>query len=338
MTTKKTVLFLLAVLLLSSGILRAAPVMISGSNIQDNTLAPSKMKRTGAAPADNQVPVYDNGTGLFRWNNQAVGGATPAGSTGQLQYNDNGAFRAIPSVGFNSNYNSTTLPGSVSSADPGDGKRRITFLSNTTYTCAQNESSLIYLNGALYGCSNGRRVVIIVDNATVTDTFNRANENPLGNGVWTTATGLNPMQILSNAAIRTVETAHNLSYYTGATFSDNQYSQITIAGSPTLGWLGSVVRWSGNTGYQNVVDGNTSTGYFYKWVSGTQTQIGTAYSIAITVGSVVRLEAAGTTFTVKLNGAPVATFTDNAVSSGRPGIYQWTSTNATIDSFEGGDL
>ena len=174
----------------------------------------------------------------------------------------------------------------------------------------------------------------------VTDDFNRANENPLDNGVWTTATGLNAMKIVSNTATGVVNGGQNASYYTGAMFASNQYAQayLVAGGGGGGGWCGIVVRWSGNSGYQLGVDAASDAAYLYRWDSGTQTQVGDAYSGAINENTTIRLEASGTSITLKVGGSSVKTWTDNTYSTGSPGIYQYNSNFTTLDDFEGGDL
>jgi hypothetical protein len=131
-------------------VLGAAPVKISGSNIQDNTLGPLKIQRTGSPPTDNQVPAYDNATGLFKWG--PGGSGTPGGSSGQLQFNDNGAFGAVPGPGYNPADNSVTFPSAP------DGTRGMEVPSNTvTYTrCTAGVWGLFVASDNLWHiCTNG---------------------------------------------------------------------------------------------------------------------------------------------------------------------------------------
>lgn len=69
MTTRKHGFGILAVLfgalILSAGILRAAPVTISGTNIQDDTIAPPKMRAAGT-PDNTMYPRYKSAT-EFEW-------------------------------------------------------------------------------------------------------------------------------------------------------------------------------------------------------------------------------------------------------------------------------
>lgn len=317
------------------GIGSATPVQISGDTVKDNTLSPSKMKRTGSAPIDNQVPAYDNATGHFRWITPSTG-VTPAGSTGSIQYNDNGSLGAIPGTGFNKNDNSTTLPGSLATGDPGDGHRRLTLLSNTSYSCSANENAVLVLNGKLNGCENGVLVAYHKDNVlfSVADNFNRANENPLGNGVWTTVTGYNAMQIVSNAATKTIEAAPNGSYYTGATFADNQYAQAVRTG---IGFVGVGCRWSGNSGYYVTVEDGGNYGAIYRVDAGVETLLGATWNHSAVSGETLRIECSGTTIRVLSNGSEVASRTDNTYTSGSPVIHQWNNA-ATLDNFVGGNL
>jgi hypothetical protein len=83
----KRILYVAMILWCAIGIAYSAPIIINGENVQDNTLTPQKLMRTGAAPVtDNLVPAYDNGTGLFKWISSGSGSGSgdfsgPASST-----------------------------------------------------------------------------------------------------------------------------------------------------------------------------------------------------------------------------------------------------------------
>ena len=81
------------------------------------------------------------------------------------------------------------------------------------------------------------------------DTFGRANENPLsGGGKWTTPVGVfnldgpftfNPMQIVSDQCEGTVLTvisgAINGALYKGVAWPENQWAQVTLTGAEEIG-------------------------------------------------------------------------------------------------------
>lgn len=169
----------------------------------------------------------------------------------------------------------------------------------------------------------------------VTDNFNRANENPLGNGNWTAITGWNPMQILSNVATKTVDGAQNGSYYSGgAAFGNDQYCEAVRNG---VGFVGLMLRINGgNNGYQLSVEDDTNLAYIYRLDGGVQTMLGGSFAYNNPNGQILRFEVVGTTLNVYSNGVLLATRTDATYAAGRPGIYQYNST-ATLDSFAAGD-
>lgn len=319
----------------------------------DNALVPGKLKATGT-PDNTMVPYWDN-SGQFRWAAPS-GTGTPAGSTGQLQYNDNGAFAAIPGTGFDPNDNTTKFPGPVESADPGNGYRRITLLVNTSYTCAANENSVLMLidNSVLKfaGCINGQLVAFNHDNVAVsglpvTDNFTRANEDPLGNGHWSKIPGWdNNLKIASNTLVNHVESVYEGAYWSdnAVTFNDNQYSVITI-NSGANAYRGLWVRLTGTSsvdGYMAQLNSAAQSANIFSYSAGVQgSSIGSTTSLNQAAGVRYRLKAQGTTITLDEDAGGgwvnkiTATNADHA--SGRPGIVQYTSTDGQISAFEAGN-
>lgn len=173
---------------------------------------------------------------------------------------------------------------------------------------------------------------------SVSDNFNRADENPLGNGVWTTGTGMSSLQIVSNKVTAVSNTTHSLEYYTGATFASNQYSQATSLNGPSAVFSGLAIRWSGNSGYFVQIDmtSGTNTSYFQRWDSGSQTTVG-SFSYAYAQNDVWKLEASGNTITFYVNGVSKGSITDSTYSSGSPGIWFYHNV-IYLDDWSGGDL
>ena len=69
-------------------------------------------------------------------------------------------------------------------------------------------------------------------------------------------------------------------------------------------------------------------------------QLGAIAPYMVNAGDTVRLEAQGTTLTLKVNGGTVHTQTDATYASGRGGLFIWASTIAgdEWDDFGSGDL
>jgi hypothetical protein len=167
------------------------------------------------------------------------------------------------------------------------------------------------------------------------DDFNRADENPLGNGNWMAITGWNPMQISFNVATKTVDSAQNGSYYSGGSaFGNDQYCEAVRSG---VGFVGLLLRINGgNNGYQLSVEDDSNVGYIYRIDGGVGTQIGASFIYNNPFGETLRFEIVGTTLNVYSNGVLLATRTDATYASGRPGISQYNS-SATLDNFAAGD-
>ena len=182
----------------------------------------------------------------------------------------------------------------------------------------------------------------------VTDNFNRANNTSLGTNYTEVTTNLGRhLTISSNTAVPSaLDSGDSISLWTHDTFSNDQYAQAKITTSGTLDQCGSgvIIRGSG---------GNEGTGT-YIWViahHGATNNIsiaeivGGTYALkkqvsqSWTDGDTWRIEATGTSYTIKLNGTTVTTTTESSVTSGSPGpFYSSTITSTAIDDFEGGDL
>jgi hypothetical protein len=309
---------------------------INGSNIMpDNTLPAEKLRRSGAAPADNQVPAYDNATGGVRWVDQAAGGG--GGSA-----NDNASLLTtgiLPAarLGDNSvtsdklatdNTGTFNFSGPVSTPDPGDGYRRISMRSNTAYTCAVGENSALVYNGRLAYCDNGALKSFTVDNtfgggtsgwsAVYTDNLNRANETPLASP-WLTSVG-SGMKLLNNVAANT-SGSYDYSLYNGSPAAGND-QRITVKALGTLGagFADRVLLLRSddtNTTYISAL-WDAGTG-FHLYRSGVE--ISTGYNQSLSAGDNVVFGVEGTTVTLSVNGAQKFSVTNASIhASGKPGI------------------
>jgi hypothetical protein len=176
---------------------------------------------------------------------------------------------------------------------------------------------------------------------TASDNFNRAN-GAMGSN-WTTWGSL-PPHIASNE----VKGGGNASpdaggaYWSANTFGNDQYSEVQVLGAIISGnWQGPVVRAdaTGQNDYTVIYyNGSTYVLALYKKISNAYTQIGSNYNLpgALNSGDVVRIEASGTTLTVKLNGTAVITQTDSAIAGGSPGLVFYG--NDLMDNWDAGEL
>lgn len=174
---------------------------------------------------------------------------------------------------------------------------------------------------------------------SVSDNFNRTDENPLGNGNWTTLTGLAGLRIVSNNALSSTDDSnYNASYWSSATFNDAQFSQVTVKG--TNRYEGVMVRASSstNTYYYFRHVGTSEVCQLFKVVAGSPAQLGADYGTAV-APTTIRLEISGTTLTPYIGGVAQATRTDSDIASGAPGAWAMNSGgNAVLDDWSGGDL
>jgi hypothetical protein len=178
------------------------------------------------------------------------------------------------------------------------------------------------------------------------DNFNRANENPLGNGVWTTGSGNAAMQIVSNQATPTdLSVTNDGSYYSGISWPANQYSKAKLTVNSTLGSTrgpGLFVRQQSgaDTKYMLITDHAASNNVTLVRISaGVFTNLtGFPLTQAWTDGDTWELRVVGTTLSVWRNGIQVGpNVTDSSITSGSPGIGLSTDvTSAAIDDWEGG--
>lgn len=169
---------------------------------------------------------------------------------------------------------------------------------------------------------------------TATDTFNRADANPISNPMsdgiysWTSGPGsMNDVQIQSNQAGGTTGNSYGAKVSdASATFAGDQISTLTI-GSGTVAQMGVLVRIASDTdadGYLCYLSSSTQLQIYRIDDTGTVglTQLGANIAIsAVAAGDTIGLGMVGDTLTAYRNGVSVATRTDSTYTAGNPGIY-----------------
>lgn len=183
--------------------------------------------------------------------------------------------------------------------------------------------------------------------ATATDTFNRANADPMsttmsdGTSTWTVGPGaLNNTSITSNG-IGTSGSAAGARVLT-PTFSANQIS--TITAGPDNFATGPAVRLASTTdadGYMAYPSSATSITIYRIDDTGTIAFVALGANVtitALTAGETLGLGISGTTLTLYTNGVSTgATRTDSTYSTGQPGVY--VGSNSRVwDAFTASDL
>jgi hypothetical protein len=130
--------------------------------------------------------------------------------------------------------------------------------------------------------------------------------------------------------------------WTADSFNNDQYAQcvLTAKEGTTNFAAGIGVRHAaaGTATYYGYYQDGGGNGFCFKNVAGTWTLLGAAFSSAAT-STTLRLEANGTTLTVKHNGASQGTRTDSSITSGAAGVTGYSnSTSMRADDWEGGNL
>jgi hypothetical protein len=191
------------------------------------------------------------------------------------------------------------------------------------------------------------RLLLALVALLASDTFDRANANPIGSP-WTTASGESAMQIVSNACTPSTLANDCAAYHSTIAWPADQYSKAKLSVTGTAGGKSGptlkVRQASGaRTCYQLEVDhAATANVNVDKVVAGAFTSLtGFPLTLAWTDGDTWELRAIGTTISVYRNGVLVGSAVDSAspITSGNPGIgYSSTETSASIDNWEGGDF
>jgi hypothetical protein len=180
----------------------------------------------------------------------------------------NGIYAKLPSTGGADItppqlYNST--PGS---APAGTKQATLTFTTNEGATCRYSTTPGVAYDNMVHSFvgAGGSSHSAIVGSIDYSDLFNRDNENPLGNSVWTKAgTNSGALKIVDNQVVGSVNAGFNAAYYSGGVLADDQCSQATIISGESIGPLVRV-----QTGQTYL------TGYGLIGGSGSPTQMGYA--------------------------------------------------------------
>ncbi len=178
------------------------------------------------------------------------------------------------------------------------------------------------------------------------DNFNRANENPLNAANWTTITGSQALQVVSNAcesAGATSQVAREL--FTNATWPNDQYSQCTIISAAVGSILTIYARASTTTGANNYqflwtvpAGGLGASGTWKIQHGGTQLSTG---SIVLSANDVIAISCVGTTISAFKNGVLINAVTDATFASGTPGLGMTplvAIASNNLDTWSGGSV
>ena len=177
-----------------------------------------------------------------------------------------------------------------------------------------------------------------------TDTFNRANENPLSDGGnWTTPVGeffsgaTQPLQVVSDQCEAT-HSIVNAALYSGISWPNDQWAQFKLSGGSAEAAI--ILR---------AVDNGTSVTYIIAVtpaapainIAETGTPAGGSVSTPLGSGSVIRLAVLGSTAFIYVNGVLLGASTGFTLASGSAGILLEVGGNlsqSNVVNFVGGSL
>lgn len=179
-----------------------------------------------------------------------------------------------------------------------------------------------------------------------TDDFDRANEDPLDNGVWTEQGSGLGFKIVSTVAVPFNNNLDSYSTYTGIAWPDDQYSQVDLvdlASWATGAGVGVVLRVANPSNYYRVAVSSAASNnvQLRKRVGAVNSTLLTVTQ-AMTSGDTLKVEVQGNTLRLYKNGVQFGgdVTGDLTLASGDPGLFNSspTSTSAGVDNWEGGSI
>jgi hypothetical protein len=184
-----------------------------------------------------------------------------------------------------------------------------------------------------------------VYNTIFSDSFQRANENPLNPTNWTTLTGYHDLQIVSNQCIPTFNSIVNGALCT-TSLPNDQWAEFKISTLPSnQGSTGAFVRTNlaGTAGYLLSVTGPAgvaSATITLQSLGAGGMVLGNFANANVNIGDVFRLVAQGSTISVLQNGSQVIVTTDSTFASGSAGLRvgQGSSNQAGVTNFNCGSV
>lgn len=178
-----------------------------------------------------------------------------------------------------------------------------------------------------------------------TDSFTASNGTQLTgySANWSLGNALASDFVIDSNALRT-PFARGIAmhaYRNDGAFANDQYAEAKIVQVGSAGqFMGVCVRSGNGDAYAVVVDGVEYI--LYRLVSYSAYTVLSRAALSLATNDTIRLEASGTSLTVKLNGANVVSVTDATFASGRAGIAgigdATSGTYTLLDDWVGDDL
>jgi hypothetical protein len=183
-------------------------------------------------------------------------------------------------------------------------------------------------------------------NTLASDNFTRSNANPIG-GNWTNLIAAQTAQILSNKVTSSTAGTPGDSYYSGRTWANDQWSQVTLGTITNGSYAGAACRMStsgAQTQYKIVLTGGTGSSasfVFQKFVTGTYTALASGTIGTVSAGDTLTCTAIGTQISAYWNQVLLYTITDSGISSGSAGFEMdavTSTSNSAITAWAGGNF
>lgn len=190
-------------------------------------------------------------------------------------------------------------------------------------------------------------------NTVASDTFVRANQNPIA-GNWSTmftGSGVSGLQILSDAATSSATGNASYSYWNAVSWSNDQWGSITIGVVPSASVSEGVLLRANTSGAQTGYlmftstnsGGSPSAFHIGKYNSGTFTAIASSANIyTIHLGDVITASAIQQELCIYQNGNLILCASDGTITSGAVGMLANTNGNAlsniSITGWSGGGV
>jgi len=164
-----------------------------------------------------------------------------------------------------------------------------------------------------------------VYNTIFSDSFQRANENPLNPTNWTTLSGgFNDLQILNNECEPSGGSSAVGAAFCTASFPSDQWAEFKINHlTSSNNGAGLFVRTTPNfnsTYYLKVIGPTNGTASARIQLRVAVTLVLDLTNQIVNVGDIFRLAAQGNVITVFQNGVSIGSITDSSFSSGRAGV------------------
>ncbi len=184
--------------------------------------------------------------------------------------------------------------------------------------------------------------------STVTDSFARANVNPIA-GNWTTFFGLSPCQIIDNNLAGTADSTSNTVYWNANSFNANQFAECTFSNLTDSGVCCRMDTVAGTFYWLGVYADHIAL--FFRDGGGTYNNIGGSISDTWSAGKLYRLECFGTSIRTYIDGVLQHDIVDSSCTAGRVGVRMYydvdrmnywkagnlASSSAILDTFHRAD-